>query len=477
MGSWKVAYSAPVLPINLALLRTGKVLMFAGSGNDPSNVGTTNDSAVLNVSAGTFSKPQTPVDSAGNPVDLFCAGQSFRPDGTVLVAGGTYQYDPFEGLPVAFLFDPVTEQWVRAPSMNTSRWYPTLLTLGSGRLAVSGADDTSALNIQPELSPVSLTSGSAWDIFPATKSFFAMYAHLFLLDDGRIFYSGGCMGPNNGATPCILTIPADPRQEITETPVSFPAGLSINAGNQAASVMLPPAQRQQVMLFGGNDGSSMMPVNRVAITSDLTTANPTYTAAPSLRYPRMHLNAVLLPDRTIFVCNGSSMQEDSTTSKLPAEIYNPATNTWTVVEAQTVPRVYHSTALLLPDGRVLTAGGNPARGTNELRLEFYSPSYMTRNRPVIVSAPTSVAYGSSMTIQTSQAGSIKWVSLIRPSSNTHSLDTDQRLVDLPITARRGGSSLTVAVTNNPNLAPPGWYMLFLTDNAGNPSTASWVRLG
>jgi hypothetical protein len=474
MGSWQVlSYTAPMLPIHAALLHTGKVLLFAGSGNDPTNVGTTNDSAVWNVNAGTFSKPITPVDSSGTPLDLFCAGQSFRPDGTLLVAGGTLQYDPFEGLATALLLDPGTEQWVTIPSMNTGRWYPTTVTLASGRvLAVAGLTVNGWLNFQPELSPVDPSSGIGWDIFPPTVSPVPMYAHLFLLSDGRLFFSGGCMGGNNGVTPRFLTIPSNSTQAITETPVP---GLPVaDASDQAASVLLPPAQNQRVMMMGGSNG---MPVNRVGITSNLMAANPTYAAAPPLTYARMHHSAVLLPDRTVLVCNGSGMPEDTSTSMLPAEIYNPAANTWTVVERQSVPRVYHSVALLLPDGRVLTAGGNPQRGSDELRLEIYSPSYMTRRRPVIQSAPTSLSYGSTITVQTSQSGNIKWVSLIRPSATTHSCDTEQRLVDLPILSKQGNSALTASVTNNPNLAPPGWYMLFVTDSSGTPSTATWIHLG
>ena len=108
---------------------------------------------------------------------------------------------------------------------------------------------------------------------------------------------------------------------------------------------------------------------------------------------------------------------------------------------------------------------------------------MAQPRPVIGSLPASVTYGQSMTIQTSQAPQIRWVSLIRPSANTHSCDTEQRLIDLPITARTS-TALTVTVTGNRNLAPPGYYMVFISDNNvqpgvpnGVPSQAEWMHLG
>jgi hypothetical protein len=278
------------------------------------------------------------------------------------------------------------------------------------------------------------------------------------------------MGGNNGVAPTILTLPGTFTESITEKVVP---GLQDPAfGNQATSVLLPPAQDQKVMIIGGGSGNTA--TNRVNIV-DLKATNPTYVAAKPLNYARMHLSAVLLPDRTVFVCNGSKMNEDIRQSMLPAEIYNPATNTWTVVAKQNVPRVYHSVALLLPDGRVVTAGGNPNRTINELRLEIYSPAYMSRSRPVIQSAPEVLTYGQQFTIQTPQAGNIKWVSLIKPMATTHSYDTEQRLVDVRINSR-SSTSLNVTLATNRNIAVPGWYMLFISDNNGTPSVATWTRI-
>ncbi len=282
------------------------------------------------------------------------------------------------------------------------------------------------------------------------------------------------MGGNNGVSPSLLTLPSinPSTQPIAETPV--PGLQASDFCNQAASVLLPPAQNQQVMICGGGNGSGTA-TNRVNIV-DLTASQPTYTTAASLNSARMHHNAVLLPDRSVFVCNGSQANEDTTQGNLPAEIYNPATNTWTVAATPNVTdRVYHSVALLLPDGRVIAGGGNPQRTVDELRLEIYSPAYMTQTRPVIQQAPQATTYGQTFTIQTPQAGNIKWVHLIKPMATTHTYDTEQRLVDLPI-ASSTSNSLTVTVPNNNNLAPVGWYMLFITDNSGVPSVATWIQI-
>jgi hypothetical protein len=463
-----LSYNAPILPIHAALLRTGKIFLFCGSGNNPARLNTPYDSVVWDVNQGTFSRQTPPLDNNNQPIDLFCAGHSFRPDGMLMVAGGTLRYDPFYGSPSALMFDPITEKWVKRPPMNNGRWYPTVLTLGSGRiLAVSGPDKDGKLNKQPEIYSAFFPNG--WNAFPITSSL-PPYAHLFLLSSGKIFYSGAQMGGNYGVAPRILTLPDTFTQSITETVVP---GLQASAsGDQAASVILPPAQDQKVMIIGGGSGKTA--TNRVNIV-DLKATNPTYVAAQPLNYARMHHSAVLLPDRTVFVCNGSTMSEDTAKSMLPAEIYNPATNTWTVVAKQNVPRVYHSVALLLPDGRVAIAGGNPKRTVDELRLEIYSPAYVSRPRPIIQSVPEILNYKLPFTIQTPQAANIKWVSLIKPMATTHSCDTEQRLVDISITSRNA-TSLNLTLTDNRNIAPPGWYMLFITDNNGTPSVATWVKV-
>ncbi|PIG91279.1 galactose oxidase-like domain-containing protein [Gloeocapsopsis sp. IPPAS B-1203] len=469
--SWQLlSYNCPINPIHGILLRTGKVFFVAGSGNDPTKMGETKGSAVWNVSTGTFFQPLTPVDDSGLPLDLFCGGHSFLPDGRLMFAGGTLQYDPFYGSPLALAFDPITEQWIELTSMNSGRWYPTVVTLGDGRvLAVSGYDENGLIDAYPEI----YSSGTnSWTFFTQQTSLFDLYAHLFLLADGRVFYSGGYFTYHNGVYPRILTLPTDFTQPITEQPVN---GLQdVDYGGQAASVMLPPAQDQKVMIIGGANEFYGQATKRVSIV-DLKTANPSYTSAAPLNYARMHHNAVILPDRTIFVCNGSAWGENESTATRTPEIYNPATNTWKLGTPSNINRLYHAIALLLPDGRVVAAGGNRDRTIEERRLEIYSPAYMQMSRPVIQSAPQTVAYGGTITINTPQAANIKWVNLIKPMATTHGLETDQRLVDAPI-ASRTSTSLNATVTTNRNIATPGWYMLSITDNNNVPSVATWIQL-
>ena len=163
------------------------------------------------------------------------------------------------------------------------------------------------------------------------------------------------------------------------------------------------------------------------------------------------------------------------------------TDTWTVTAPATVARLYHSVALLLPDGRVLSAGGNPNKGSQtkwlppdpmeEERLEIFSPPYLFKknSRPVIDNVPQEIVYGGNTAIRTPQAMQIKWASLIAPGLTTHSFNSTQRVVDVPF-AVTPPNTLNAAIPNDRNIAPPGWYMLFLTDNDGVPSVANWVHL-
>ena len=456
-GLWELLpCDSQVLAVHAALMHTGKILFFAGSGNDPDKLAAHDfRSVVWDYENGTFHRPVT-------PIDFFCAGQTFLPDGRLLVAGGTKKYDDFLGLRDAYLFDPITEDWIRVQDMADGRWYPTLVSLGNGTaLAVSGLSEAGPPNRVPEV----YSQFFNWRSFAASGFDWPTYPHLFLLRDGRIFYSGGQMG-GTGVAPGRITLPGNTFAPIV-TPASFVAGQR----DQSASVLLPPAQDQKVMILGGG-GPAINNVNVV----DLKVAAPAYVPVAPLHFARMHVNAVILPDRTVLATGGSTHGESVAGAALHAEIYHPTTNTWTIGAKATVPRVYHSVALLLPDGRVITAGSNPTRKDDELRLELYHPPYLFKgHRPFIETAPASITWGGTLEIHTPQAASIQWISLIRPMATTHSEDSSQRLVDIPF-ERKGHCTLVGVVPREPNLAPPGWYMLFICDHAGVPSVAKWVHL-
>jgi hypothetical protein len=112
----------------------------------------------------------------------------------------------------------------------------------------------------------------------------------------------------------------------------------------------------------------------------------------------------------------------------------------------------------------------------EMRLEVFSPPYLFKGpRPVIGKVLEQWAYGTAIEIQSPNAGNLKWAHLMRPCITTHSFDSSQRLIDLPISSQAGGI-VKITVPTNPNIAQPGWYMLFIVNNNGVPSVAHWVHL-
>ena len=502
-GAWQLMpYHSEVLAVHAALLRTGKVLFFAGSGSskvrflDP-DFGNTDRkfwcSVVWDPAAqptpGTrdnFLHPATLRDPTGRPFDFFCGGDAFLPDGAMLSAGGTAAYpgggQGFHGRKDVAVFDPETGQWRTAAGMAGGRWYPTLVMLGDGRvLAASGLSEHGGLNNGLEIYDAGSDSWRELPVPPHGQfPGLPLYPHLFLLADGRLFFAGGRTDDPSPVGPCILDIAANPVH------VAGVAGLRDPASrNQAASVLLPPAQDQKIMIMGGGPIDETDAIDRVDVI-DLKSAHPAFQAAAPMALPRMHSNAVLLPDRTVFVSGGALQRESEIRARLQAEIYDPATGQWRLAATATVSRKYHSVALLLPDGRVVAAGGNPQGGhqvaweppdpNEELRLEVYSPPYLFRGpRPAITAAPESWSYDTTVAVGTDRPADIKWASLISPSVTTHSFNNTQRLVDLPIVSRQAGR-IEVEVPANPNIAPPGWYMLFLTDDTGVPSVARWISL-
>ncbi|MGK5111836.1 galactose oxidase-like domain-containing protein [Geodermatophilus sp. CPCC 205506] len=463
-GVWRLLdFGTEVNPVHTALLHTGDVVFFAGSGNDEAKL------AAHQFRTRVWRYPSAVLDAPDTPVDLFCCGQAFLADGRLLAAGGTEQYDPFHGLRDALAFDPAARAWSTATSMAGGRWYPSLATLPDGRVvAISGVGQDGNLTVVPEVySP----SDDAWTPLPSPGAW-PMYCHLVLLADGRVFYTGGQYGGNNGVRPSVWDLSTG---ATTEVP-----GLSVpDLRNQSTSVLLPPAQDQRVMIIGGgaSDMHVMVPAVAEAAVVDLSEATPHYQPVAPLHAARMHLTATLLPDRTVLVNGGAAMEENAAMAAFDAEIFDPVAGTWTVGATSRVPRLYHSVAVLVPDGRVVTAGSNPARRTEELRIEVYWPPYLFRGpRPTISLSDTTAGYGQDLTATVTGDRPLRWMSLVRPGAGTHSADNEQRLVDVAFTAQHG-DEVRVELPASAALAPPGWYMLFAVDEAGVPSNAAWLRLG
>ena len=383
----------------------------------------------------------------------------------------------FQGFRESYVFDPVAERYVQVASMSEARWYPTLVTLADNKvMAVSGLDDMG--QIIPGKNELFDPATRRWSAGPI--HYFPTYPALFLTKGGKLFYSGSNAGygpAEQGRTPGLW----DPRAN-TFSPV--PGLHDPDQTETSASVLLPPAQRQSVMILGGGGvGESHRSTARTAVV-DLGQRHPHYQDGPDLPQGTRYLNAVLTPDDSVFTSGGSlDYRGKGASNILRAQFYDPAHGTFRPAAAPTVGRDYHSEALLLPDGRIAVFGSNPlfADKANtedapfEQRIEVYSPPYLYgRTRPKLGSGPVEADRGESVTFHSGSARAVRAARLMRPSAVTHVTDVEQRSIALGLA--RHGRSVTVTVPRDPSLVPSGWYMLFLTDQRGTPSQARWVHV-
>jgi hypothetical protein len=459
-GEWQtVSVKMPINPVHLALLHTGKVLIVAGSGN----VATERDYQAAVADPQTGSIVTQPL-----AWDMFCNGMVILADGRPLINGGTLQYDPFHGEPRNAVFDPITETFADVQSMAHGRWYPTVTMLGDGRvMTFSGLLEGGGTNTTVEI----YTPGVGWSPeYPAGWTP-PLYPRLHLLPDGRVLYSGSSPGSR------IF----DPS---THTWTGVVASTNYaGVRKYGTSVLLPlkasKGYAAKVLILGGGN-----PATNTTEILDLSAASLRWQYGPPMSQARIEMNATILPSGKVLAMGGSSTDENAATASYNADLYDPdagPTGAFTSAGANTVPRLYHSGSLLLPDATVLLVGGNPTRASYEQDIEIYSPAYLftgdgsPAERPTITTVTPAVSgYGSTFHVQTPDAAGIKSVVLVRPGAQTHAFDMDQRLIELSYTA--GAGDLTVTAPPNGNIAPPGYYMLFVLNNVGVPSVATFVRL-
>ena len=538
------------LAVHAALLPTNKIVYFSGDEHDPgrhflakTDTAHLDTTRVYDCATGSVSAVPSPQVPAGATApDLFCCGQAFLRDGRLLVAGGTESWtrghpgdtDPgghhgeghFTGLRYAWIFDPEaapgTNPWKRVADMlpqrgrsvGGGRWYPTLVTTTRGKcLALSGHPSTTHVgehnnrmveSFDPSPPPLgrwedrgSVPTGAGGEML----DFAELYPRVHLLPNGEVFsvtpIGNRCRawrptGPSTSKWRDVAAAPTDHEyHHIGTTSVLLP--------------LLPQQNYQpQILLCGSAEPIVISPLS--AAPAWEPTSGPRQPIRGSASRARIHLNAVILPNMDIMVSGGF----DSSGAVKEVELYHPRDDSWTTLPASgtaTVARNYHSVALLMPDGRVWTAGGNdggdwsyhksaeyenqtPPRplptnaqdagvDNRETEIELFEPAYYGRpDRPRITSVPAFVRYGSSFTISTPDAAVIRRVALIRAGSVTHAFNSDQRYVGLRFTRAAGG--LQAIAPPDGNVAPPGAYLLFIVSRiAGEivPSVGVFVHVG
>jgi len=447
VGSWSSAVTIPTVAVNLLLLKNNKLMFYEDGAS----------ATIWDYVNGVFT-------STPDTADLFCSGHAFLADGRVLVVGGYSGGGNKIGIPNAEIFDPAANTWTAVPNMSFARWYPTATTLSDGRIIVTAGWDTGNhdnVGIPEIYDP----STNTWTQLTAANNPFETYPFMYLLPDGRLLHLGGSESPTITEALDLTAntwTTIDSRIIDGASPAMYLPGKFVKAGSASDS----------------QGGSA--PVYNTAYVLDMTAASPAWQQVPSMVYPRSFMNMTVLPDGTVLATGGETDRNGGTIANAvyAAELWSPTTRTWTTMASMHTPREYHSTALLLPDGRVVQSGMGSDFGNvpDEKSTEFYSPPYLFKGaRPTITQAPTQISYGTNFSVTTPDAATITSVVLIRNGGVTHFFDQNTRYVPLTFSQASGGLTVTAPVDGR--LAPPGYYMLFLVNSNGVPSVAPILQVG
>jgi hypothetical protein len=511
-GQWANPRNLPILmgtseaafPVHISLLPSGKVLFW---GRDKLN---DND-----IDAGCKTYLWDPLHDIfslipNNRTNLFCSGHCFLPDGRLFVAGGheiltdnsgnrRYELES-AGSRQTNYFDYLTETWSSGPDMRRPRWYPSVVTLSNGETQIVAGDFITGFGSQnnplggknPDTEILQL-NGTLRNTPMALGAGLPNYPFLHLAPNGRVLAA-------SGTNPLVSRF-YNPSTNMW----SFAPWMS-EVHDQGTSVMY---ETGKVMVIGGRQSPPSIIPRTEAI--DLNQANPSWVPFSPMSFPRYYATSVLMPNGKVFVAGGSRCpytnninSEDNTCTNgaiLNPEIWEPPTlqfpgGRWTTMAPHQIIRMYHSVAMLLPDGRILVGGGGRrgAYGENGQSVydpllahtdwEIFSPPYLFNSegnpakRPAITSAPQRIAYGQSFSIGVGNfpANELSEAVLVRLGSVTHAQNFDQRRVKLAFTSQ-GEYALNVTAPANGGECPPGPYMLFVLNQNGTPSVAKMIFVG
>ncbi|MGW1140625.1 galactose oxidase-like domain-containing protein [Streptomyces zhihengii] len=425
--------------------------------------------------------------NVSRPAPFFCAGHAFLPNGMLGVFGGNLGGNHGAGAKLSLVFDPWTETWSLNEDMSVGRWYPSAVTGSDGRILImSGQSElgwgtpTPVVERFPARSrPVPVNRGDLprnvpVDVFGAEAPFRHDYPHLFSLRDGMIYGLGRDHDQQWTFDP------------VTETRSSLPDRPDGFMRNYGSAVPLPAGFRgpDSVLVLGGDRND---PNTYQLVGGQWKTQQPR-------AFGRTQDNTLILPDGTLFTVNGSYDIRDYGNGP-----YNPnadlkyrqtelrdADGNWKLGPAQRLPRGYHSNAVVLPDGRIMVTGDEAQQIANDPdikddmdgSIEIYEPAYLhSGERPDLTAVPgRTLTYDSRFTVLSSEPQDVARAVLLAPTTATHSVNFSQRHLDLRIRSRAGGS-LELQAPPSAKAAPPGYYMLFLLDAEGVPSTAKFVSFG
>lgn len=436
IGQWTPVEDVPVGPTHAILTSTGKILFFGEFEKGDRHFEWDPETGEI-----------TELSYAG--FNIFCAGHTHLEDGLIFITGG--HIDEHVGEPQSVIYDPWTKEWLPVPLMNDGRWYPTATTLPNGEVLVVGGE-THGAGLNNPYHQVYIPWTNTWRDIPDSAANLPYYTRQFVDLNGDVL---------------IVTPRAQNYIINTEGMGSFTSTFwttSRIARTYGGAVMY---EEGKIMIAGGG----VPPTDSVEVL-DLNDPDPQWRAVEPMSIPRRQHNTVLLPDGKVLVIGGSSGAafDDKTQPVYHSEVWDPETETWTEWAAIGIYRGYHSTSVLLPDGRIFTGGSR-----HDDTMEVFSPPYLFKGeKPVYDYSPRHFDPGQPFVVLSPDYERIVKVSLIHLGATTHAFDQAQRYLSLEYVPFNGG--LAVMAPKSNIVAPPGPYMLFMIDDDGVPSYGEIVTV-
>jgi galactose oxidase len=477
-GTFSAPVGFPLVPVAAAQLPNGKILTWSAFQPDD-YVGGYGQTVTATYDPATGVVTQRTVTDTDH--DMFCPGISTLPDGRILVTGGNDNKK-------TSIYDPKTDAWTAGPDMTTARGYQASTTLSDGRVFTIGGSWSGGYGGQngtPHKNGEVWSATTGWTALPGTDVVPMLtadanpngdyrkdnHAWLFAWSGGSVLQAGPSVAMNWYGT--------------AGTGTTTTAGTRGSADDQmnGNAVMYDTGK---ILAVGGSPSyeESYATANAYVLTINGVDKAVTTKKVGAMANTRAFANGVALPDGTVAVFGGQNyaVPFSDNTSVFNAELYDPTTEKFTTMASATVPRNYHSVALLMPDGRVFTGGGGlcgEGCATNHFDGQVFTPPYLLNEdgsaatRPVLTSAPATAANGAKITVKTTSTIS-KWA-IVRMGTATHTVDTDQRRLSLTATAVTGGYQVTIP--SDAGVALPGYWMLFALNAKGVPSVAKTIKIG
>ncbi len=472
VGKWSSQIKWPVIPIHTVLMPNGKVLSFGTDKNGEQTARLYYD--IWNPSQGTGTDSHFTLNNTYR-VDSFCGSPIILPStGNVLISGGDMRDAPNTNAGIKdTLFLRVNDQGLeRGPNLSLARWYATSTTLPSGEVMIyGGVDGTKNISLSPE---VYTRANNSWRTLIGASN-----SSILNDNEAKWWYPRNFVNPVNGK---VFGMSGDKMYEIDPAGSGTITDLGNLPGNTRDYISTAVMYDVGKILQAGGDFNGHLDGrgSDQAITVDISSGKPVVSNVTPMAYDRIWATSTVLPSGEVLITGGSGITNELTDPVLTAEMWSPKTKTFRPLSSAAVARLYHSTALLLPDASVLVGGGGAPGPLVNLNAEIYYPPYLFDTngnlaaRPAITNVASKLDYNQKSEVNF--AGSVSKVVLIKTGAVTHSFNFEQRYIPLDFTVN-GSSSISVTMPKNANIATPGYYHLFLIDNKGVPSVSRIVGLG